>query len=87
MIDAKSVTDHVKHVMFNSSLLGGSATQIAISTVLPFESSSAYTPIQGVSQNDGKNHNFYIQKSDNTLRYAETVPAGTYYFDTYIYSS
>lgn len=82
---AKSVTDHIKHVIFNSSLAGGTATQIAISTVLPFEFMSTYTPIQGVSQNDGTLHNFYIQKSDNTLRYAETVPAGTYYFDTFIY--
>lgn len=86
-ITAKSVTDHLKHVIFNSSLTGGSASQIAIITVLPFEPMSTYTPIQGVNQNDGSVHNFYIQKSDNTLRYAETVPAGTYYFDTVIYSA
>lgn len=85
---AKSVTDHVKHIMFNASLVGGTATQIAVNTVLPAESTpmSIYTPIQGISQNDGTVHNFYIQKADNTLRYAETVPSGTYYFDMVIYS-
>ncbi len=88
-VDAKSVTDHVKHVIFNGNLVGGSATQIAINTVLPSESMpmSTYTSIQGVNQNDGSVHNFYIQKSDNTLRYAETVSAGHYYFDLLLYSS
>ena len=68
--------------MFNASLVGGTATQIAVNTVLPAESTpmSTYTPIQGVSQNDGIVRNFYIQKVDNTLRYAETVPAGTCIF-------
>jgi hypothetical protein len=84
-----TMTNHVKHVMFNASLVGGSATQVAINSVLPAEYTpmSTYIAIQGVSQNDGSVHNFYIQKSDNTLRYAETVPAGTYYFDMVIYSS
>lgn len=84
-----TINNRVKHVIFNASLAGGSATQIAINSVLPAESTpmSIYTPIQGVSQNDGTVRNFYIQKSDNTLRYAETVPAGTYYFDMVIYSA
>lgn len=82
---AKSVTDHVEHLMFTATLVGGSATQIAVSNILPFTSASDFTPIQGLSQNNGNSYNFYIQKSDNTLRYAETVPAGTYYFDTFIY--
>lgn len=75
-------------MIFNANLVGGSATQIAIDTLLPSESMpmSIYLPIQGVNQNDGSVHNFYIQKSDNTLRYAETVPAGHYYFDLILYS-
>ena len=64
-------------------------TEVAINTILPSESIpiSIYVPIQGVSQNSGSVYDFYIQKSDNTLRYAETVPAGHYYFDLIIYSA
>lgn len=88
-VAAKSFTDHVKHVVFNTNLAGGSVTQIAINNLLPAESmpASDYIPIQGLSLNSGSAYNFYIQKSDNTLRYSETVPSGTYYFDTFIYSA
>lgn len=86
-VTAKSVTDHVKHVAFDGTLSGGNATNLALSGVLPFTLGTSYVPIQGVSQNTGQSYNFYLQKDDNTLRYAETVPAGHYFFDTYIYSS
>lgn len=86
-VTAKSVTDHVKHVAFDGTLSGGDATNLALSGVLPFTLGTTYVPIQGVSQNTGQSYNFYLQKYDNTLRYAETVPAGHYFFDAYIYSS
>jgi hypothetical protein len=84
---AKSVTDHVKHIMFNATLAGGPTNEIAINNFLPAESTplSDYIPIQGISLNSGSIYNFYIKKVDNTLRYGGTVPSGTYYFDSFIY--
>lgn len=86
-VTAKSVTDHVKHVSFNGTFSGGNAADLALSGVLPFTLGAEYVPIQGVSQSTGQNYNFYFQKSDNTLHYAETVPAGNYFFDMVIYSA